>query len=208
MELNEGGRVVNLNGKKNEFLSQSFKNQNYPTETIINKEFDGCTFIECNFSESILRKCKFIDCHFVKCNLSLIKIEYSKFSDVTFTECKMIGVDWTKASWSKFALPSPINFEKCVINDSCFFGLSLEGLVIGECKAHDVDFSEGNFGEANFTYTDFSNSIFRNSNLSGADFTEATNYNIDIFLNEIKKAKFCRYEAMRLLDSLEIELVD
>jgi len=44
--------------------------------------------------------------------------------------------------------------------------------------------------------------------LTGTDFTEATNYNIDIYFNEIKRAKFSRYEAVRLLNSLGIELVD
>ena len=81
-------------------------------------------------------------------------------------------------------------------------------MVIEECKAHDVDFREGDFGESNFTYTDFSNSLFNNTNLTGTDFTEAVNYNIDIYFNEIKRARFSRYEAVRLLNNLGIELVD
>jgi uncharacterized protein YjbI with pentapeptide repeats len=94
------------------------------------------------------------------------------------------------------------------MNDSCFFGLRLEELVIQECKAHDVDFREGNFSEADFTYTDFANSLFAETNLAGANFIEAISYTIDIYHNEIKRAKFSRYEAVRLLDSLNIELVD
>ena len=80
--------------------------------------------------------------------------------------------------------------------------------MLEECRARDVDFREGDFSQANFTYSDFSGSFFSKTNLSGADFTEATNYDIDVFQNRIEQARFSRFEAVRLLDSLEIELVD
>ena len=89
-----------------------------------------------------------------------------------------------------------------------FFRLGLEQIVLKECKAHGVDFREGNFRGSNFTSTDFSGSMFNKTNLIGANFTNAINYNINIYLNDIKKAKFSRYEAVRLLDSIGIELVD
>jgi len=191
-----------------EYLSKNFKGLNLINKEIISKEFDCCTFNDCDFSEAILNKSKFIDCHFIKCNLSLVKIEQSKFLDVMFEECKAIGVDWTRASWSKYSLSSPIKFYKCIINDSSFFGLSLEEISMEECKAHDVDFREGNFSEANFSYTDFANGLFNKTNLTGANFIEAINYNIDIYFNEISRAKFSRIEAVRLLDSLGVELVE
>ena len=80
--------------------------------------------------------------------------------------------------------------------------------MVEECKAHNVDFREGNFSNSNFTYTDLSGSFFSNTTLSGTDFSEAINYDIDIYRNIIEKAKFSRFEAVRLLDSLDIELVD
>lgn len=84
----------------------------------------------------------------------------------------------------------------------------MQDLVMEECKAHNVDFREGDFSNSNFTYTDLSGCFFSNTNLSGADFSEATDYDIDVYQNIIKKAKFSRLEAVRLLSSLEIELVD
>lgn len=87
-------------------------------------------------------------------------------------------------------------------------GLRLKGLVIEDCRAHDVDFRDGDFDGASFTDTDFSNSLFNKTSLIGADFSEATNFDINIRNNQIKKAKFCRYEALRLLDCLGVELVD
>jgi len=214
-----GALVTEIVDEQKEYLSQNFSGLDLSDRSSLSvladkdsiltgKEFDDCTFFECNFSETIIRGSKFIDCLFIKCNLSVTKINQSKFSGVTFDECKMVGVDWTKASWTSIALTSPIKFVKCIINDSCFFGLSLSEIVCEECKAHDVDFREGDFSEANFMFTDFSNSLFSETNLTGADFTEATNYNINIYHNEIKRAKFSRYEAVRLLNSLDIELVD
>ena len=206
-----GGARVSMTGfdtKQKEYLSTQFNGLDLSFEEIIATNFESCIFSDCYFTESLFDKCKFVECQFIKCNLSVINPGYSKFLDVTFDQCKLVGVDWTKAAWSSFVVSSPISFYRCILNDSSFFGLKLEEISIEECKAHDVDFREGNFSDANFTYTDFTNSLFNRTNLIGADFTEATNYNIDIYLNEIKRAKFSRLEAIRLLDSLEIELLD
>ena len=59
-----------------------------------------------------------------------------------------------------------------------------------------------------FRSLDFANSLFNGTDLSGADFTEAINYQIDVNRNKIKGAKFSRYEAVSLLESLGIELID
>lgn len=192
----------------NEYWSETFKGLDLSCLEISSKEFDGCTFSACDFSEATLKNCNFVDCEFTQCNLSMVKIEYSKFNDVVFNESKLIGVNWTKVSWPGLLLSAPIKFYKSIVNDCSFYGLSLHELVLEECKAHSVDFREGDFSSANFSHTDLSGSFFTNTNLSGADFSEATNYDIDIYQNEIKRATFSRYEAVRLLDSLEIELVD
>ncbi|OMH38031.1 pentapeptide repeat-containing protein [Motiliproteus sp. MSK22-1] len=200
--------MVNFEAGEKEYLSKNFNSLDFSKAEICYKEFDGCTFKNCDFSEAIFRKCAFMDCSFEKCNLSVVKLEYSKFSNVFFDECKVIGVDWTKATWPDIALHSSIKFNRCIINDSSFFGLSLQQIVIEDCKAEDVDFREGDFSDAIFTYTNFSNSLFNKTNLTGSDFTEATDYNINIYDNEVKGARFCRYEAASLLHSLGIELVD
>lgn len=193
---------------ESEYYSQHFTNLEVSGQEISAKEFEDCQFKECNFSETQFRNCKFIDCTFIKCNLSNAKVAYSRFSNVDFDECKVIGVDWTRASWSDLALASPLKFTQCILNDSSFFALKLPEIILEGCKAHDVDFREGNFYEGNFSYTDFSNSLFQNTNLQAVDFTEAANYDIDIYQNVIKGAKFSSFEAVRLLASLEIELVD
>jgi len=199
--------LINLDDK-NEYLSVTFTDQDFSGLEIASKEFDGCTFEGCNFSEAIFKRCNFVDCEFVNCNLSNIELGYSKFSEVVFYESKLVGIDWTKAAWSNFIFAAPIKFYKSILNDSSFYGLSFQDFVLEESKAHSVDFREGDFSNSSFTYTDFTNSLFGNTNLTSADFAEATNYAIDVYRNEIKQAKFSRFEATRLLDSLEIELVD
>jgi len=190
------------------FVSKTFKHLVLTGEEFQGKEFDSCTFTECDFSNVVFKSCKFIDCQFAQCNLSNLKVSYSKFSNIEFEDCKMIGIDWTKASWPRFDLNTPFKMYKCLINDCSFYGLNMEELLLDECRAHDVDFRGGNFQFSNFSYTDFSQSLFHKTNLKGADFSESINYDIDIFTNEIKDAKFTRIEAVRLLECIGIELVD
>lgn len=197
-----------IDHQQTEFISEKFNGLVLVEEALSAKEFDDCTFEACDFTEATLKNCKFIDCHFINCNLSLVKLAYSQFRDVVFEKCKLIGVDWTNAYWPRLMLTAPIEFTQCLLNNSSFFKLTLQGLVMQECKAHGVDFREGNFCEANFAFTDLTHSLFGNTNLNDANFTNASNYTIDVYQNQLKNAKFCRLEAVSLLDSLGIELVD
>ncbi|CAM3776797.1 pentapeptide repeat-containing protein [Parendozoicomonas haliclonae] len=191
-----------------EYYSLSFADLDLSHQTFSGIEFDSCTFTNCDFSETTFDRCKFIDCGFEKCNLSLARLGYSRFVDITFTSSKLVGVDWTKAQWPNILPDSPISFHSCILNDSSFFGLSLPELKLTECKAHDVDFRESKLNEATFDYTDLTSSLFNNTDLTSASFVEASNYDIDINFNRVQKARFTRYEATRLLESLGIELVD
>lgn len=200
--------MINNLGDADEYFSQKITNIDMAAEKITCKEFEGCTFIDCDFSETVIEDSRFIDCEFSGCNLSLITIEQSRFSDVEFNDCKIVGVNWTSAVWPRIAHSSLLRFYKSIISDSGFFGLKLPEIVIEECKAHNVDFGNCDFSDSNFSYTDFLNSVFDNTNLTGVDFSEALNYDIDIYNNLIKNAKFSRFEAVRLLKSLGIKLID
>jgi len=194
--------------KQNEYWSENFSNLDCSHTELSSKQFEGCTFKKCDFSDATFKRCNFVDCEFIACNLSNVKMAYSKFSDVCFRDSKLIGIDWTKVAWPRLMFSSPLKFYSSALNDCSFYGLSLQDLVLQECKAHNVDFREGDFSHSNFSDTDLSGCFFANTNLSGVDFSEATHYDINIARNIIKKAKFSRFEAVRLLDSLEIELVD
>jgi len=140
--------------------------------------------------------------------MSNAKLSWSKFNGVMFEDCKLIGLDWTRASWPTMMFSAPMEFKRCIMNDSNFFGLTLNELIVEDCKSHGVDFRTAILAQASLSYSDFSRALFGKTNLQGADFTEAMNYDINIFDNDIKGAKFTRFEASRLLECLGIELLD
>jgi len=181
--------------------------KNIKTKELLYLEFDECSFNKCDFSNAILKNSIFSGCIFSSCNLSLMSIIDCKFSDVTFIDCKIIGVDWTKANWDSLSI-MPMKFKTSVIDSSSFYGLDLDSWIIEECEAKDVDFTNSNLSNISFKYTKLTDSIFANTNLTKANFTHSEQFNIDIQNNNLDGAKFSRYESIRLLSSLNIELVD
>lgn len=200
--------MIQLGTKHGEHYDHEFTDLCLPRTEFDAQLFDGCTFTGCDFSESLFNRCSFRDCCFITCNLSVVKIGYSRFADVAFEHCKVVGVDWTQGQWPRLALGSPLSFKHCVIDASSFYGLQLKDCVIENCHAHDVDFRSADFSGTDFSATDLLNSMFASTKLIGANFFSAINYSIDINNNQIKQARFCRFEAVRLLESLDIELVD
>ncbi|HAS8514017.1 TPA: pentapeptide repeat-containing protein [Vibrio vulnificus] len=191
-----------------QYFDVSFEKLSVPDEQYREIEFEKCQFSDCDFSSVRFQKCKFTNCTFERCNLSLVDLTGSKLFELEFYDCKLVGVDWTKATWPVYHSDFELSFKRCILNDSSFFGLTLNELVLDECKLHDVDFRDGNFADSTMTYSDFHHSLFMRTNLQGVDFSESTAYSIDVLGNNVKKAKFSRYEALSLLESLGIELID
>jgi len=185
-----------------------FNNLDLQDGVCIGTEFEECSFVDCNFSCTIFERCNFINCSFTRCQLSLICVPYTRFFGLNFLECKLVGVDWTRATWSEYHKDFEISFRQSILNDSSFFGLTLQGLVLDECKVQDVDFREGDFSHAVMTYSDFTNSLFMRTNLQSANFTESSQYSINVLENQLQGAKFSKFEAVYLLESLGIELLD
>ena len=189
-------------------FAEEFKGVDLHGKKITKAEFEDCIFISCDFSETFFSSCRFIECRFENCNLSLMKLTSSKMSDVLFDSCKMVGIDWTMADWKSLLTAEPIKFIECILNDSNFFGLDLEGLVMKACRAKEIDFRNSSLKKANFSETDFKGALFENTHLEEANFTEAQNTHIDIRKNHLKGAVFSRYEALYLLETMGIVLVD
>ena len=177
-------------------------------ETIKNAEFEECVFISCDFSETFFRSCRFTDCRFENRNLSVMKLTDTKLSGCEFISCKMIGIDWTVCNWASLLSGEPMKFTQSILNDSNFFGLSLDKIEIKECSAKELDFRSGSFKGANFRSSDFHGSFFGDTHLEYANFSDANNVNIDLKTNYLKGAIFSRYEALYLLENMGIVLVD
>ncbi len=189
-------------------FAECFEGIDLHGQKITKAEFEDCTFVSCDFSETFFSSCKFIECRFENCNLSVMKLTNTKMSDVEFVSCKMIGIDWTMADWKSLLNAEPLRFRECILNDSNFFGLTLEEMVMRECKAKEVDFSNGSFQRADLKGTDFKGALFANTHLEGADFTDAKNTMIDVRSSHLQGTIFSRYEAMFLLASMGIVLAD
>ncbi|MFP2770232.1 pentapeptide repeat-containing protein [Oceanisphaera sp. KMM 10153] len=190
------------------YFEQTFDKLKSPSAHYHQIEFEECRFTDCDFSSVTFEKCKFINCEFTRCNLSLVALPYTMLFDVAFSDSKLLGVDFTRVSWPVYHLDHELRFYQCILNDASFFGLTLNELVLEECKLHDVDFREGNFAQARMMGSDFTHSLFMRTNLQGADFSDATDYAINVLENRVQGARFSRYEALGLLECLGIELMD
>ncbi len=191
-----------------EYYDVTFSKLEQPEQQYQRIEFEECLFVDCDFSGAKFLNCKFLNCEFQRCNLSIVNVANSQFFGITWNESKLVGIDWTRAQWPVYHLDFELRFQRCILNDSSFFSLTLHELHLEECKLHDVDFREGNFQNSSMTYCDFSYSQFMRTNLQHVDFTESTDYAINVLENAVKGAKFSRYEALNLLECLGIELVD
>ncbi|MGL6257765.1 pentapeptide repeat-containing protein [Vibrio sp. WXL210] len=191
-----------------DYFEQQFAGQELSEQTFRNIEFEDCQFTDCDFSTSEFTNCKFLNCDFSRCNLSLVKLTNSSLFGLNFYDCKLIGVDWTRAAWATYHVDFELAFTRCILNDSSFFGLTLQELKLEECKLHDVDFREGDFAQSLMTYCDFSHSQFMRTNLGSVDFSDSYSFTINVLENNVREAKFTRYEALSLLEGLGIELVD
>jgi len=200
--------INDLDGDHKNFYNQIFNDLKFSQKKVLNNEFFDCCFKSCDFNEALFLNCEFNNCTFIACTLNNVAVNNSKFLDVEFIDCKIIGVNWTNAYWRGLVLLAPLNFKRCMINSSSFYGLNLEKTMIVECRSHDVDFRECNLSDVNFSQTDLQDSLFNNTNLTGANFHSAKSYDINIKNNILKNASFCRYEAVRLLNSLDINLID
>ncbi|MGL5678357.1 MAG: pentapeptide repeat-containing protein [Plesiomonas shigelloides] len=190
------------------YFEQTFSQLNGAQTTLRDVEFEACTFSECDFSAARWQNCRFINCHFMRCNLSLLELTGSRLFGMTFVDSKLIGIDWTKANWPIYHLDFELSFQRCLLSDASFFGLTLHELQMDECRLHDVDFREGDFRQSVMTHCDFTASQFMRTNLQDADLSDSHDFALDVLENQVTGAKFSRYEALALLECLGIELVD
>jgi fluoroquinolone resistance protein len=190
------------------YVNRKFEKETLTGERIAAAEFTETTFIRCNFSETIFQACRFTDCVFDGCDLTLVQFPGCTFAGIAFKDTRVMGVDWTRADWPRLGGGKRITFAGCVMSHSTFIGLSLRELHLVECTATDVDFREADLSRASFVDTDLAESIFQGTDLTQADFSRARNYRIDPAQNKISRAKFSLPEALALLYSMDIEMVD
>lgn len=182
---------------------KTFKSENFSKKSLEGRIFQACSFINCDFTDSILRNAKFCGCVLKNSNLSLPKLDGCRLQDVQFIDCKIVGADFFKCE-KTFYSPS---FKNCLIQYCNFSDLNMKSISFKECKIHEAHFNNTSLCGADFTNTDLSGTIFHNCDLSKADFSTAVNYSLDPQTNKIKKAKFSLPEALGLLRGFDIIIV-
>ena len=191
-----------------DYTDQVFREVHLEQAHLVSNEFHDCVFDRCSFVETTFRSCRFVNCIFLHCDLSLVQVPNCSFAATRFESSKVIGVNWTKAHWPATRLWGSICFSKCAISHSTFIGLNLRRIQIQDCVAVNVDFRETDLSQADLAGTDLSDSLFLTTDLTEADLSRAYNYRIDPSQNTVKKAKFSLPEAISLLYSLDIVLIE
>lgn len=158
--------------------------------------YEGCRFIQGNFSGTDLSDFRFIACEFHHCNLDRVELINTSFSEVKFADCKMMGISFEHCHPVIF---TPY-FENCSLHFSHFFKRKMPGTLFKDCNLTEVDFTEAILSEAVFSGCDCTNAHFDRTTLSKADFRGAFNFSIDPENNDLKKAKFSLATVQGLLN--------
>lgn len=179
---------------------KTFSKQDYRNKELPKAEYDSCSFINCNFSESYLSYVSFTDCEFLDCNLSGVKIKDTQFKDVLFKDCKLLGINFSECSDFLFSIKA----EDSNFSFSTFLGKNLNKPLFKNCNLEQVDFTEAHLAYTIFQDCNLKHAIFDNSNLEHADLRTAILFNINPERNRLKNAKFSKEGALNLLYSYQI----
>lgn len=162
-------------------------------------DYEGCSFIGCDFSNAELNEIHFIDCSFKDCNFSIVKTRQTVFRDIKFTDCKLLGLHFYECG-NLFSAA----FTGCSLNLSSFYKMNLKRTVFTTCLLSEVDFTETDLSNSIFNNCDLTAAVFEQTNLERADFRTSYHYSINPQMNRIKKAKFSIPAVTGLLDNYDI----
>jgi len=165
-------------------------------------EYEHCTFVNCDFSNSNLTDIKFMDCTFDNCNLSMAIFMKTALQNAIFKSCKMLGLHFDHCS--EFGLS--VSFDNCNLNHSSFFQTKLKKTIFKNSKLQEVDFTECDLSSSVFNNCDLMNATFDKTVIEKADFRTAFNYSINPETNRIKKGRFSLSGIAGLLDRYDIEI--
>ena len=172
--------------QKNYITDQKYEKEDYTENQIEKADYEGCYFLNCNFSGIDLSDINFTDCEFIDCNLSSAKIIQTTFGDVLFKDCKMLGLHFENCNEFIFSA----RFDNCILNFCSFYKRKMKKTSFRRCSLQEADFTETDLTESNFDKCDLKDTKFENTILEKADLRTAFNYSIDPELNKIKKGKY------------------
>jgi fluoroquinolone resistance protein len=181
-------------------VNKSFIKEQFAQKKLPLGEYEGCTFLDCDFTDADISGLTFIDCSFEDSNLSMTKIQNSAFKTVRFINCKLLGLNFNECN--PFLLS--LSFDHCPLNLASFYKLKLKGIKFSDCDLREVDFTESDLTLSIFENCNLERAIFDNTLLVKADLRTSFNYSIDPTINRIQKSKHSRNGIAGLLDKYDI----
>lgn len=175
--------------------AKSFEKVKWTGQYVPDREFEECTFTQCDLSHSDFSRSRFAECTFIGCDLSMIKLTEVSLRDATFTECKLLGVDFSQCKEMLFS----VSFDTCMMDHAVFHKRKMDGTRFTRCSLKGVDFENAHLNNAQFERCDLERAVFVNTHLQKADLTTAFNMAIDPDKNKLKGAKFSVDGALALL---------
>lgn len=184
------------------FADQTFSNIDFSEEPPKKGEYENCSFISCNFSNTDLSEIQFLEVEFKDCNFSNANLNDTLFQDVSFINCKMLGLQFDTCNAFGFRA----KFDTCRLNHSSFCKMSLTESSFLNSQLESVDFGEANLKKSSILNCKLNQAIFDHTNLESADLRHSVNYSIDPEMNNITGAKFSLPEVIHLLDKYRLKI--
>lgn len=99
------------------FEEQVYEGMDYTAKGFGKGQYEACSFVNCNFSNTDLSEISFTECNFKGCNLSMVKLLQTTLNDAKFSNCKMLGINYEHCNMFLFT----VTFENCILNFSSFY---------------------------------------------------------------------------------------
>lgn len=184
----------------NYLIAKEYTDAVFSDESIMYKDFEHCSFTNCDFSTANFTGVAFIDCTFTGCNFYEAKINYVAFRGALFTDCDFNGVNFSMVDPLLFE----IEFKDCLLDYAKFYTLKIKGTTFTNCSLIAVDFMSTDLTGVMFDNCNLHKAVFIDSIANKADFTTSYNFSIDPERNKLKKAMFSQSGLKGLLDKYDI----
>ena len=181
---------------------QTFRQVDYTASPLPKGNYEACEFIDCNFSKADLSHVVFIDCSFHECDMSMAKVHEAAFRNAQFKDCKLLGIHFDHCNEFLFE----VAFDNCRLDLASFYQRALPKTDFTACSLKEADFVEADLRECSFARSDLSGAVFERTKLEKADFRGALNYNIDLEINSVGKARFSRDGLHGLLGKYNLKI--
>lgn len=170
---------------------------------VAGREFEGCTFVDCDVGEGSLVGTSLLDCAFERCDLRMVDVTDAHVRGVMFDACGLQGVDF--GTLADDPLGVEMRFDGCDLAYASFVDLDLRrcdfedanlvGAIFERCDLRGVRLA-AKLRDARFTKTD----------LREADLRGASGYRLDPHDNRLTGMRVSLPEALALFADFGVRL--